>query len=480
MAIPDLVATELRLHHRHGVLAATAAMTSVWVVLLRALPEYLRPEAVPWVLFLELATLGFFFVPALAVSERANGVTAALRLTRLSPARALGVRIGTLALSALTAAVVVVPAGGLGWAPPVLAGAALTSGLVSLLAVVMVGRADSLTSYMARVPAVAVPLLLPALLHGTGLWDAGFLAVSPATGALELLSGRWSWPAAAWITSWLAGLWVAAVHIGFDVEPVATKAVRPSSVRAAGGSVSWTAVRSFAGVDRRTLLGDRILLLLVAGVPLIALGVRWASGPGLVWAENRFGIHLAGDLPMLWAFVLVVHTPVMFGAVAGLLFLEDRDAGLLPAVILTRASLVTLLAYRLTALVLVTSAAVAVGVVVAGAEHEAGAAGVFVSATAAGVVASVPAMLLATVARDRIQGMALMKAMGVPLYLPLAWWFVDTPAGWLFAVLPTGWLVRTFWAPSLAAAVAYAAGGIIMVSAFLVTVQPRLRRGLVD
>lgn len=478
-ALRPLVVTELTLHRRHGVVVATAVMTVVWVAVLTVLPAQVRAAAVPWVLLVDLATLGFFFVPALAVIERSNGVTAALRLTRLTPATALAVRLGVLAASALMAGTAVVLAAGLGWAPDVLSGVVLTSLLVSLVSILMVGRATTLTAYMSRAPAVAVPLIAPALIRGTGLWDSALLALSPMTGAFDLLAGRWSWTTALWICVWLVGLWLAAVRIGFDTRPLA-QPLAPhrsrSSLVISSGYSRRSAIRSFARVDRRTLLTDHLLLLLLAGVPLIAGAVRWFNGPGLAWVHGRYGLDLTDHLPLVWAFVLVVHTPTMFGAVTGLLFLEDRDAGLLPAITITRPSLPVLLTYRLSATALVTAAMVAIALPLAGAHHPLGAHGAIATAVAAAAVSTVPAMLLATLARDRVQGMALMKAISLPLYLPLAWWFIDHPAGWLLGAVPTAWAARTFWADTTTTLLGSTAIAIALSITLSTALARKLRR----
>ncbi len=481
-AIRPLVATEITLHRRHGVVVATAALTVMWMVVLTVLPAPVRIGAVPWVLLVDLATLGFFFVPALAVIERSNGVTAALGLTRLTPATALAVRLGVLAASALLAGTAVVLAAGLGWAPDVLGGIVLTSLLVALVAILMVGRATTLTTYLSRAPAVAVPLIAPALIRGTGLWDGALLAVSPMTGAFDLLAGRWSWTTALWICAWLVGLWLAAVRVGFDTrppaQPLAARRSRSAPLVSSGYS-HWSAIRSFARVDRRTLLDDHLLLLLLAGVPLIAGAVRWFNGPGLAWVHGRFGLDLTDHLPLVWAFVLVVHTPTMFGAIAGLLFLEDRDAGLLPAIKITRPSLPVLLTYRLAATALVTAAMVVIALPLAGAHHRLGTLGVTATAVAAAAVSTVPAMLLATLAHDRVQGMALMKAISLPLYLPLAWWFIDHPAGWLLATVPTAWAARTFWAETTATLLGSTAAAIALSITLTTALARKLRRSTI-
>lgn len=496
MSVPlrPLIATEWRLHRRHGVVVASAAVAGAWALVVLVLPASWREPAVPWVLFLDVTALGFFFVPALTVVERAHGVTAAHALSRLTATRWLAVRVGMFAVTAVAAALVVTVAAGMGGALEVVVGVGLATALLSLLAVLMVGRSTTLTGYLARVPFVAAPLLAPALLAATGLWDAPLLALSPMTGAFELLAGRWSWTAAAWLAVGVGALWPAAARLLLD--PALSAAAAPSAAtrtaerlttrpargpdRDLGGDRHgwWAAVASFARVDRRTLLDDRLLALILAGVPVLALAVRWLAGPGAAWVEGRYGVDVRGELPLIAAFVVVVHTPVMLGSVVGLLFLEDRDAGVLPAIALTRRSLGTLAAYRLGGLAAVTVVAVLIGLPLSGVPHAAGLAGTAATAIAGGALAGVPAVLLATLAHDRAQGMAWMKALGVPLYAPLAWWFVDGPAGWLFGLVPAGWAARAAWAGSAPAAWGFAAGGVGLSVAIGAVLLPRMRRSL--
>lgn len=434
-----LVATELRLHRRHHVVAATGAMSVLWIPLLVALPATWRADALAWLLLLDVATLGLYFAPALAVVERANGVTAALRLSRLTPLRALAVRV----------------------------------------AIAMVGGAETLTTYLARVPLVAAALLLPALLRGAGLVDSPVLALSPVTGALDLLAGRWSAAHVGWLLVAISVLGVIVVRLGFDVRPrQSAGAGRWPAPRPFAGPRWWRAARSYATTDVRTLLSDRLLLLLLVGVPLIAVAVRVASGAGLDWLEQRHGFDAGPHLPVMWAFVLVLHLPVMAGALAGLLFLEDRDTGLLPALATTRASLHTLLAYRLTATMITAAGFMGTGMLIAGVRHPLGWPGLLFTALAGAAVSVVPAMLLASLGGDRVQGMALMKTMGLPLYLPIAWWYVDGPAGWLFGLVPTGWVAQTFWATSMPQALGFGVAAAASSAAVATALARHLLRSI--
>lgn len=475
--VAAVVSTELKLHRRHGVFAGTAAMAFLWGLVLLLLPADLRPAALPWVLFLEVTALGFFFVPALAVLERANGITAALRLTGLPPGLALGVRLGTLVLTAVAISLPLMAISG-GPRPAVAGGVVLTTLLFSLVALVMVGRAANLTTFLARVPLVAIPLLAPALVHAAGVSDSLALLLSPATAGWDLLAGRATAPGIGWLLVWIAVLGAVALRIGFEVRPAGSLPAeglrgRPAILRRTGPARRG-AVRSMAAVDLRTLMGDRILLLLLGGIPLIALALRWVTGPGVPWIDARYGFDLGPHIPAVQAFVLVAHLPVIFGALTALLFLEDRDAGLMPALAVTPAGVASLVAYRLAAAAVVTGLAVGGGMALAGAKHPAGWVGVLAVAAAGGCVAAVPVVVLASLAKDRVQGMALMKVITLPLYLPVAWWFVDGPAGRLFALIPTGLAAKALWAAEPLGAVGFAAGCGLLSAALVAVLLPRL------
>jgi hypothetical protein len=158
--------------------------------------------------------------------------------------------------------------------------------------------------------------------------------------------------------------------------------------------------------------------------------------------------------------LLVLHTPLMFGSIAGLLFLEDRDARLNPVIATTRASTDTLLAYRLGALVVATAVMLPIGFAIAGVSHPAGWIGLASTVVAGAALAPLPAMAMAALAPNRAAGMALMKGIGLPLYLPLASWFVGFPAAIAFGIIPSAWPLWALWSDSAAASVATAIVGV--------------------
>ncbi len=481
------LATEWRIQSRSGVPIGAAVSTGAWVVLLRVLPADLRPTTTAWVLLVEVSALGFFAAPALAVVERGSGVVAATALTPWRPIAALVVRMALVGSWATACALVLAVAGGLPEPLAALVGVLGATGLLTVVSLAALGRADTLTAWIPRVPLVAVPLLVPTLVAASGLADHPALALSPLTGAWEWWSGAPSPGSLAWLLAWVAatGWWV--LRPGWPVDP--PDVAHPARSVGRGGR-RWTtpaataagpwrrrvvAVASQARVDRTTLGGDALVVMLLAGVPIVAFAVRLATGPMVSWVRGRWGVDLAPHLPALWAALLVVHTTTMFGAITGLLLLEDRDAGLEPVIATTPAGPATVLAWRLGATALVTGVAVAGALVVGGARPAAGAAGLVGTAVAAAITSAVPALVLATLARDRSAGVVVMKAMSLPLYAPVLWWLVAGPAGWAFAVVPTAWSARALWATTPAGV----AGAVVGATAttLVVTGAALARRG---
>ncbi|HSJ45415.1 MAG TPA: hypothetical protein VK923_12095 [Euzebyales bacterium] len=474
-----LLATEVTLAWRFNVIVATVVVTVLWALVLRMVDTGARAALAPVVLLTDVTALGFLFVPALLVLERVEGVDAALRMTPVRALERVGTRLGVVTTLSVAAAAVVCVAAGLPDVVPRVLGVALLSVLFGLVAFVLTGGATTLTAFLTRAPFVAAPLIAPALVYLAGVTTAPVLHVSPVTGAVDLLRGDLRWASVLWQLLWIAALATAAGRV--LRRPPSMVAAAPPTVDARtstwpvhrGRYSTAAAVRSFAQADRRSLVRDGLLIMLVASVPLLTLAMRLVATLGVDWVRQRYGVALTPYLPLIEVLLLVVHTPVIFGSLTGLLLLEDRDAGLFGSVLTTRAGLGTLLGYRLGATAGLTTSALLASLPVDGVAHPAGLVGVLATAVAAGAASVVPALVMAATARNRVQGVAVMKMLGLPLYLPLATWALDGPARWAFAPLPTTWAMWSSWAPTPGVAVG-AACGAIAVSA--VCAVPLARR----
>jgi hypothetical protein len=478
-----LARTEARLLWRFGAVAAAVVITVLWIIVVRLVPTPARSTVTAAVLLTDVAALGFLFVPAMLVLERMEGVEAALRVTPVRTAERVSARLALITVLSIGAGVGVCLGAGVVNVAPRIAGVTLLAVLLGLAAHAVTASSATLTDVLMRAPFVAAPLIAPALAHLVGLTASPMLYASPVTSAVDLLLGETTWSGSAWLGLWIAGVWV---WIARGPRRASTIATSRAPTPATSGSRRWLAraeayrpgraVRSFARADRRTLVRDGMVVLLLVSVPLLTGVMRLVTSVGVEWTQQRHGVALGQHLPLIEGLLLVVHTPVVFGSLTGLLLLEDRDAGLYGPLRVTRAGLSTLLAYRLGATALLTTAALAAMLPLDGVPHPAGATGTTATAVAAGAISIVPALLMAAAATNRVQGVAVMKLLGLPLYLPLTTWFIDGPAAWTFAPLPTSWVLWTSWAATPTAAVSAAAGGVAVALICAAALLRRLRR----
>lgn len=198
------------------------------------------------------------------------------------------------------------------------------------------------------------------------------------------------------------------------------------------------AVAAYARADLRSIWRDPFTRLLVAGPILLVAVVRLAEPvlAGVMAAEA--GIRAADHHAAAAAFLLLMVVPFLFGSLLGLLLLDDRDDGILTALRVTPVSLGGYAGYRaglacaLTAVVLVP-ALPASGLLTV--TLPAALPAIALSA----LLAPLPAFLLAGLAANKVEGMAVLKAMGLPLFAPVLAGFTDASWRWAFAVVPTFW-----------------------------------------
>ena len=206
---------------------------------------------------------------------------------------------------------------------------------------------------------------------------------------------------------------------------------------------AWRSIRVLAPNDLRLLRRDWILPILVFGLPLAALLLRWlvplAAELVSEWVdlERYYGLIVAG--------LIVSNQPVFLGAVIGLLFVEEREEGTLLALQASPMSLRVFLGYRMLAATLISFVLTPIGVLLVGL--------VSVSwlellATSALASIAVPLVALgyAVFIRNKVQGLIALRpvqawaAAGVLLY------FVPTPWQWIGSVpVPLYYPMRLFW-----------------------------------
>lgn len=178
---------------RYRLYAVSVFVVMVWGVLLSLLPVAARTEAavvVPAFLVFNLIVTTFYFVGALVLLEKDEGMLSAIVTTPLRDVEYLLSKVITLtALGVAESLLVVVLLFGarFRW-ELLLTGTALLGALYVLAGFLAVARHDSLNEWLLPSVPVVMLLLLPLLAH-FGLVDRRWLWLHPATPGLRLLQG---------------------------------------------------------------------------------------------------------------------------------------------------------------------------------------------------------------------------------------------------------------------------------------------------
>src|SRR5690242_13734212 len=93
-----LLALELRTQWRQGVPLAILGLAAVWSGLLALLPGAVARVATPYLLFVEIMTVGTLFAGALTVTDRSSGTSAALAVGPARPWERVAARLTPLAV----------------------------------------------------------------------------------------------------------------------------------------------------------------------------------------------------------------------------------------------------------------------------------------------------------------------------------------------------------------------------------------------
>jgi fluoroquinolone transport system permease protein len=104
-----LIRHDLRLQYRYGIYAAYAVVIALYVVELLLLGEFLPSWVPALIVFTDPAAVSFFFLGALLMLERAEGVRAALAASPITAADYLVGKIATLVGLSLASAVLLLP-----------------------------------------------------------------------------------------------------------------------------------------------------------------------------------------------------------------------------------------------------------------------------------------------------------------------------------------------------------------------------------
>lgn len=204
-------------------------------------------------------------------------------------------------------------------------------------------------------------------------------------------------------------------------------------------------LRALWAIDTGSVLADPLLRGLVLAPLMIALAIRGLLPIVAERVGALAGVDLGWLVAPLSAYAVVGIAPLLAGDVVGFLLLDQRDDRTLLALRVTPLPLGVYLAYRLAMPTAAAFLATLAALAVAGGQGL-GPGEAIVAALASAPLGPVSALALAALARNKLEGAALMKTASVFVMAPLASLFLSP--GWALALtpLPTYWVARATWA----------------------------------
>jgi fluoroquinolone transport system permease protein len=158
-----LVGHDARLQYRYGIYAAYAFVIGFYVLVLTLGKDVLPAWAVALVIYTDPAAVGFFFLGALMMLERGEGVRTALSTSPVSAAQYLAGKLVTLTAVALFASVVLTFVHQAAPDPLLLAAAVVLTAVTFLaIGVPIALRFRTVNGYLVGSAGFLTPIILPA------------------------------------------------------------------------------------------------------------------------------------------------------------------------------------------------------------------------------------------------------------------------------------------------------------------------------
>lgn len=209
------------------------------------------------------------------------------------------------------------------------------------------------------------------------------------------------------------------------------------------------ALAAFGANDLRSVRRDSLLFFVLLG-PFVYLAlVRFVIPPLTGYLVDAYGFDLTPYYPLLLSAFLVLGCPVLIGTVAGFLLLDERDYDTLTALKVTPVPTGAFAAYRAATAIFVSALYVLVTLSFSDLMPLSLLPKAIAIALLAGLLSNFVALSLAAFASNKVEGLAIIRAIGGLLFVvPLIPYFIDSSWQLLFGLVPSYWPAKAFWVAS--------------------------------
>jgi len=210
--------------------------------------------------------------------------------------------------------------------------------------------------------------------------------------------------------------------------------------------VSVRALLAFGRNDVRGTYRDPLLIMIVLAPAIWTAAVVILVPRFTEMLSERYAFDLVPYYPLVLTALLLLTSIIVAGALAAFLVLDGLDAGTLTALRVTPVPLSTFFAYRAGTVVLITSVYVVATMSFSGILEPGLIPTLIPIGVLAGLSAVVTLLLIVALASNKVQGIAMVRALGMLIAgLPCLGWFVDSAWNLAFGVLPPYWAAKAFW-----------------------------------
>ncbi len=238
------------------------------------------------------------------------------------------------------------------------------------------------------------------------------------------------------------------------------------------------ALKALGPIDLKSIARDSLLPWIIVSPIGTGLLMRWATPPISAWTTRRFEVSLEPYYGFMMS-TFVFLAPWIVGNVIGFLLLDERDDDTLTALLVTPLPPQMYLAYRIGVPLLVCSIVTLISFEIAHLVSMS-----WLRLVPIAVVGSLSGPLLslalATVAENKVQGFAVVKALGTLMTPAVVAYFIATPWQYIAGILPLYWPLKAFWLAHEGGApwVPFLLVGLVYQLALLALLLRRFRRVL--
>lgn len=209
------------------------------------------------------------------------------------------------------------------------------------------------------------------------------------------------------------------------------------------------ALAAFGRNDIRGTYRDPLLVMLVLAPVIWTSGVAILTPRVTEMLAQRYDFDLVPYYPLVLTAFLLLTSIIIAGGLGAFLVLDEVDAGTMAALRVTPVPMSTFFAYRAVTVMVVTTVYVIVTLSFSGILQPGLVPALIPIGMVAGLSAVVTLLLIIAVAGNKIQGIAMVRALGMLIAgLPCLPWFIDSPWNLAFGVLPPYWAAKAFWVAS--------------------------------